>query len=417
MEIKSFRIKNYRSIKDSAVCYLSGDNVTILAGKNESGKTAILEALEDFNINKMIREEAISLHRSQVKPEISITFEMNEAELQEIYEILSLKLEPSQPITAIEITKRYPNEYILSEESVKLLGITDPQLLRKLQNQTGGFYTHIKKVHQDLHNDYPQIGNDLPVWNIKDVTIFKAQILDFINRIRANIPQIPSEGKQRSDVLIEAIGNMLNMLTELENLQTIEHRFSDELIKKHVPNFVLFSSFDDVFPSQVSLGEATNNELIKDLDTISDLHLELIRTGSISQRAKHKEQLNIRVKENYAKFWTQDLTHLHIDWDSENIYFLIKEGEFYPPNMRSKGKQWHLAFYIKVTARAREDVSNVILIDEPGLFLHAQAQKDVLSIFEDSAKNTPIIFSTHSPYLINIDALHRIRLFSRITEE
>ena len=55
MEIRSFRIKNYRSIKDSGECYLSGDGVTILAGKNESGKTAILEALEDFDIEMKIR--------------------------------------------------------------------------------------------------------------------------------------------------------------------------------------------------------------------------------------------------------------------------------------------------------------------------------------------------------------------------
>ncbi|MBI3600717.1 MAG: AAA family ATPase [Nitrospinae bacterium] len=42
-----FRIKNYKSIKDSGWCWLASD-LTILAGKNESGKTAILEALRDF---------------------------------------------------------------------------------------------------------------------------------------------------------------------------------------------------------------------------------------------------------------------------------------------------------------------------------------------------------------------------------
>jgi len=38
MEIKSFRIKNYRSIKDSGICYVSGDNITILAGKMNQAK-------------------------------------------------------------------------------------------------------------------------------------------------------------------------------------------------------------------------------------------------------------------------------------------------------------------------------------------------------------------------------------------
>ena len=72
-----------------------------------------------------------------------------------------------------------------------------------------------------------------------------------------------------------------------------------------------------------------------------------------------------------------------------------------------------MAFYIKVTARAQEDVPNIILIDEPGLFLHAQAQKDILEKLEDSAAETQLIFATHSPYLLEPDKLNRIRLIHR----
>ncbi len=43
MKIKKFRIKNYKSIVNSGDCYLEKD-LTIFAGKNESGKTSILEA-------------------------------------------------------------------------------------------------------------------------------------------------------------------------------------------------------------------------------------------------------------------------------------------------------------------------------------------------------------------------------------
>ena len=54
MKIVRFRIFNYKSIIDSGDCYPS-DGVTILAGKNEAGKSSILEALEDFNFEKVIR--------------------------------------------------------------------------------------------------------------------------------------------------------------------------------------------------------------------------------------------------------------------------------------------------------------------------------------------------------------------------
>ena len=59
---------------------------------------------------------------------------------------------------------------------------------------------------------------------------------------------------------------------------------------------------------------------------------------------KHKEQINIKLKDNYKRFWNQDLATLNIDWDSDNLLFFVKDGEdYYPPKLRSKGKQWHIA--------------------------------------------------------------------------
>jgi len=61
MKLKKFRIKNYKSIKDSDWCWLASD-VTTLAGKNESGKSGILEALRDFDTDiATVPDEAMPL--------------------------------------------------------------------------------------------------------------------------------------------------------------------------------------------------------------------------------------------------------------------------------------------------------------------------------------------------------------------
>ena len=118
MKIKYFRIKNYRSIRDSGICYLSGDNITILAGKNESGKTSILEALEDFNIEKPIREEAIPQQDDESIPKIIMTFEMDKTILKSIASNIQLKISETKNVD-IEIVKIYPNSYSLTLESLK----------------------------------------------------------------------------------------------------------------------------------------------------------------------------------------------------------------------------------------------------------------------------------------------------------
>jgi predicted ATP-dependent endonuclease of OLD family len=416
MRILSFRIKNYRSIKDSGECHLSGDNVTILAGKNESGKTAILEALEDFNTDREIRKDAKPLFGDSADlPEIAIDFEIDSETINQIKNDLAINLEP-QPVS-IKFIKRDPKEYSyqISKDSRIKLGLSKEQILKGKRNLVENSYKEVNAIH----STFPAGTLSLPSINWEDASATIAQFQDFKKNIQ---PQLLLFAQLKDDAdrdnFIKLIDTIIVGMQEIEDQRALEKKFINELKTKWIPNFILFSTFEDVFPSEIPFTEASSNQLIKDLDIISDLNLGLIQSGSSPEKAKHKRKLNVRISESYRKFWEQDVTNLSIDWDSNKLIFHITEGDnFYPPKMRSKGKQWHLAFYIRVTARAKEDISNVILIDEPGLYLHARAQKDVLRKLEDCANDTQVVFSTHSPYLIDINKLGRIRLVSRNEED
>lgn len=115
MNAAKFRIKNYKSIDDSGYCYLD-EKVTILAGKNEAGKTVILEALEDFGSNRAIRKEAVPIWDQSRLPEICISFILNTEDIHKIRKEFEIKI-PQKEIN-LEITKRYPNSYFFSEESL-----------------------------------------------------------------------------------------------------------------------------------------------------------------------------------------------------------------------------------------------------------------------------------------------------------
>jgi predicted ATP-dependent endonuclease of OLD family len=92
-------------------------------------------------------------------------------------------------------------------------------------------------------------------------------------------------------------------------------------------------------------------------------------------------------------------------------FFIKDKGKEHPfkPEERSKGLQWYLAFFARLKAQGVTK-NNIILVDEPGSYLHAKAQEDVLHTLEELADDNQVIFTTHSPYLIDPDKFERVRL-------
>lgn len=73
----AFRIRDFRSIVDSQVCPLSADNITVLAGQNEAGKTAVLQALRDFDLDPGDKPQSTDFFpevRFDAKPTVSVLF-------------------------------------------------------------------------------------------------------------------------------------------------------------------------------------------------------------------------------------------------------------------------------------------------------------------------------------------------------
>ena len=78
MKLTSFRIRHYKSIVDSGECEMSQENISILAGQNESGKTSILEALRDFDFLVEINPEAKPDDNEDAIPTIECTFTVHD---------------------------------------------------------------------------------------------------------------------------------------------------------------------------------------------------------------------------------------------------------------------------------------------------------------------------------------------------
>ncbi len=129
----------------------------------------------------------------------------------------------------------------------------------------------------------------------------------------------------------------------------------------------------------------------------------------------------IENKLNLSRYWQQDQEFsLHVDYKNGVLYFEIsdKTGAVYTFRERSSGLRYFLSYYIQaraLEARCRDE-NSVILMDEPDSFLSILGQRNLLSIFESlisaetSTQSMQVIYTTHSPFLINRNFPRRIRL-------
>ena len=81
-----------------------------------------------------------------------------------------------------------------------------------------------------------------------------------------------------------------------------------------------------------------------------------------------------------------------------------------PLSNRSKGFNWFFSFIVWFS-RIQEDENNdyILLLDEPGLNLHAAAQSDLLNFIEDLCADYQIVYTTHSPFMVPSGKLGRVR--------
>lgn len=412
MKVINLQIKNYKSIEDSKICYLEKD-MTIFAGKNESGKSSILEALYDFNYGVKINSECLRINNEEALPEISLTFEMQTDEIAAYFQAIGIDKKVTKSFN-FKLTKIYENKYNFesaAEEYFEFHSNTI-NLKEKLINTLEESYKILVEIFDDFISSEIDTFFEFEINNINYEETLQTlnSYADAVSEIEID-DILDSPQKLRLDTNLKLFKDSLNSYSKLAK---DDLNYRKDKILNAIPNFILFKTFEDDIPNKVTFAELAKNEFIKDLEVISNFNKEILTSGNDRKQSDHKEKINIEFNKEYKEFWTQDDTSFEFDWHDKNLLVWIKEnGDRYKPTERSKGKQWHLSFYIRVTARSNESKDNIILIDEPGMYLHAKAQSDIYSKLLMISKKSQVIFTTHSPYLLKYDEMDRIRLVNK----
>ena len=137
------------------------------------------------------------------------------------------------------------------------------------------------------------------------------------------------------------------------------------------------------------------------------------------------ESLNAQLERrlNFQKWWIQDRDFsLRVSAREHEIVFTIRDrtGTEYTFSERSSGLKYFLSYLIQTQAVRRAGARpRILLMDEPDAHLSAEAQQDLLRVFEDlvdadgERPETQVIYVTHSPFLLDKNHAERIRVVEK----
>ena len=141
---------------------------------------------------------------------------------------------------------------------------------------------------------------------------------------------------------------------------------------------------------------------------------DLIFEDSTRGRRATEEASRI-ITEQIRRVWSQEPTiEIKLNVNGRVLYIDFSDNTtvFDTPDSRSLGFRWYLSFYVNFISQTFEARANeyVFLIDEPGIHLHPAGQKDLVKVLEDLALKNQVIYTTHSPFLINRKYPERVLL-------
>ncbi len=120
-----------------------------------------------------------------------------------------------------------------------------------------------------------------------------------------------------------------------------------------------------------------------------------------------------KLTRSFAEWWKQGDYRFRFEADGNHFRIWVADSRR-PQEVelehRSTGLQWFLSFFLVFLNEARGAHENcVLLLDEPGHSLHPLAQRDLSAFFDGLAADNQIIYTTHSPFLVDADRLARAR--------
>lgn len=404
------RIKNYKCILDSET--FSIDQLTCLVGKNESGKSAILQAL--YKLNPVDKEDTYDALYEYPKM-YQTDFEAGLIEDGDTVVISHWKF-TAEEIEALE--KQFGTDFIGDSTVVT---ISNGYKNKRTWDFDANFHSLFEKKMEEFGfeaSDRAQIPSH-----------------DSIDEVRAQLKSIStlSEAEQEFKKWFEVSfpNDRLDAFAEKNLLQ-------------YLPKFSYFSEYQKL-PGRIALnnfvrksseGKLTANEKVFEaLLSLANTSVSEIKESNKLEALINKTRgISSKITREIFTYWSQN-KHLKVEFRCD----MAKAGDEPPFNDgyifstrientrhdssvsfddRSAGFVWFFSFLIWFNYLQKVEDNLVILLDEPGLTLHAKAQGDLIRYFKEKIiPKFQLIYTTHSPFMLDFSDILSARTVEDVTDE
>lgn len=428
MKLTEFRVHKYKGIIDSGPVAVSP--LTVVVGKNESGKTTLLKALHKLNPATpepyvIDREWPRGRRRERSKDEVvcKATFALDGEEI----EALSKVMDGNTPVTSVEVSRDYggrlevtfpdgvfpnklhPNEVDKHCEGLLVapdgIGATFRAATAKCRDEARrlageGRFTDLASLHasQTAELQAALSPGDRPEHTVEQQ--YLTQYATGVQQLAQKLQALPSMQKQAHDYIVRRLPKFIYMadfrtFCGKAILNQVKERKDHKRPQPEDETFLMILKLSGLdLDDLVSRGVAEDREQ-RQYD-LEDGARTL--TKAFKSRLKQREY-SVEFRVDGQEFYTM------VNDQTDVGLIRLKE--------RSKGFQWFFSFDLLFMHESGGTFENcVLLLDEPGLHLHPGAQQDLLARLEEYAKGNTLIYSTHLPFMLDLKHPERIRVLN-----
>lgn len=395
MKITRVKINNYRSVGSEQNCLHVEPQVTALIGKNESGKSNILEAvgrlsfLEPLNKAYLLNKNRHSAEGVSIS--VDLEFEQHEMDAHGL----------TSSITSIHLD----GTQVAFEGGLAEILCADRQLMEAIGQVCE---TKNDKSVWGSDNNRLKIVNDT-LARLEDVatTMFG----DYDAKLRQLKGLLLGENKDELANQIELISNRLQGYYDM--LPRMHYWEMDREFQYSYSYSDIEAALDDdkhMFNRFLKAAGIDRSEMT----TILFANSDGVRANA---RDNIEEKIKFNIEKRFNEFYTQEPVRIRCELENKEFKtFISTSGDLMELTERSNGLRWYLGLFIDTISYHNQESSTpiVYLLDEPGVHLHVNAQKELLKLFyELTDERNQVIYTTHSPYMIDNRDILNVRAIQK----